>query len=88
MTVLKSHKKGKATASLKSGKILTGGLESLAKLDREHSFTPKCREGIREELERQVQEFLMQGGEIQGIAPDVMADPPRKPQSKYGSRPI
>ncbi|GAA6151622.1 hypothetical protein [Pseudoteredinibacter isoporae] len=87
MTVLKSHKKGEA-ARLKSGKILTGGLESLAMLDRDCSYTPKCRADVREELDRQVQEFLLQGGKIQDVAPNVMADPPKKPQSNYGSRPI
>lgn len=88
MTILRSHSRAKTTARLKSGKVLKGGLESLAVLDREHSFTPKCRADIRAELERQVQEFLQQGGEIQDIAPNIMADPPKKPQSKYGSRPI
>ncbi len=88
MTALKCHRRSKTTARLTSGKISNGGLESLAVLDREHSFTPRCRADIRAELNRQVQKFLQQGGKIQDIASNIMADPPKKPQNKYGSRAI
>lgn len=64
------------------------GLDFLARLDKEQSFSPKCREDLRTELDRQVQDFLKNGGEIQDIEPNVMADPPKKPQNNYGSRPI
>ncbi|MCV6613576.1 MAG: hypothetical protein OIF35_01280 [Cellvibrionaceae bacterium] len=64
------------------------GLESLAKLDKENAFSPNCRAELRDELERQVEQFLQQGGEIKKIEPNVMADPPKKPTSNYGSRPI
>lgn len=43
---------------------------------------------VREEMEQQIQAFLQQGGEVQKIEPNVMADPPRKPESNYGGRPI
>lgn len=43
---------------------------------------------LRDDVDAAVQAFLSQGGEIKQIEPNVMADPPRKPQSNYGSRPI
>ncbi len=42
----------------------------------------------REELNRQVEEFLANGGKINYIDSNVLADPPRKPSSNYGSQPI
>ena len=36
----------------------------------------------------EVEAFLSRGGQIQQIDDNVMADPPRKPQTNYGSRPI
>ncbi|MFS1525041.1 hypothetical protein ACL7TT_13185 [Microbulbifer sp. 2304DJ12-6] len=46
------------------------------------------RERARSQLSADVEEFLDGGGAISEIDPDVSADPPRKPQPKYGSRPI
>ena len=42
----------------------------------------------REELDRQIEAFLSSGGKISHIDPNVMADPPKKPENKYGSHPI
>ena len=39
-------------------------------------------------LARAMEEFLSRGGKVQEIEPNVVADPPKKPDSKYGSRPI
>ena len=46
------------------------------------------REEARRELEADMERFLSKGGNIQSIEKDVRADPPRKPESNYGSRPI
>lgn len=46
------------------------------------------REKLREQLSDDVQNYLAQGGEIRKIEPRVMADPPKRPESNYGSRPI
>ena len=48
----------------------------------------EAKERERAELERAMAEFLARGGRVQEIEPNVVADPPRKPDSKYGSRPI
>lgn len=50
------------------------------------SLEAKARE--REMLERQIAEFIARGGQVQEIDSNVVSDPPKKPDSKYGSRPI
>ena len=42
----------------------------------------------REALARAMEEYLSRGGQVQEVEPNVVADPPKKPESKYGSRPI
>lgn len=42
----------------------------------------------RERLNEEVARFLAVGGKISHVDPNVMADPPRKPENKYGSHPI
>ena len=46
------------------------------------------RDATRMELEDQIAEFLAKGGKIDRVQPHVTADPPKKPGSSYGSRPI
>ena len=56
----------------------------------EHAETRNIasRERVRSELDDEVARFLEAGGKIDNIAANVMGDPPRKPESSYGSRPI
>lgn len=46
------------------------------------------KERIRRQLEDDMQRFLADGGQVQLVDPNVTADPPKKPVSNYGSRPI
>jgi len=46
------------------------------------------RQKLRSQMESEVEAFLSSGGSINEVEPNVMADPPRKPTSNYGSRPI
>jgi len=46
------------------------------------------RDRIREQLDDDIAAFLAQGGAIQAVDPHVTGDPPQKPVSNYGSRPI
>lgn len=46
------------------------------------------RQKLRSQMENEVEAFLNSGGSISEVEPNVMADPPRKPTSNYGSRPI
>lgn len=46
------------------------------------------RERVRSVLDDEVAKFLNSGGKINNVAANVMGDPPRKPESNYGSRPI
>ncbi len=52
----------------------------------ELSVAAKARE--REMLARQMEEFFSRGGQVQEVESNRLGDPPRKPEGKYGSRPI
>ena len=46
------------------------------------------RERARLKLEADIEAFLAGGGQIQAVDVNVMADPPKRPQSNYGGQPI
>lgn len=50
--------------------------------------SPSCREAARKQLQEEMKRFLSQGGAVAVVPAHVKADPPRKPVSNYGSRPI
>lgn len=50
--------------------------------------TMSSRDEARKQLDDDISRYLQQGGEIETVEKNVMADPPRKPVSNYGSRPI
>lgn len=50
--------------------------------------TVTSKESSRKLLDEEVKKFLSQGGAVTTVAPRVTADPPKKPVSNYGSRPI
>lgn len=52
------------------------------------TLTVSSKEALRRQLEEEMERFLSKGGKVQEIAPDVTADPPQKPVSNYGSKPI
>ena len=39
-------------------------------------------------LDSEIEIFLNGGGKINFIKPNVMGDPPKRPESSYGSKPI
>ena len=72
-----------------SGEVVASGKKSKAKaveVDELPSIEAKQKE--RDALARAMEEFLSRGGKVQEVEPNVVADPPKKPDSKYGSRPI
>lgn len=71
------------------GEVVASGKKSKAKaveIDEMPSIEAKQKE--RDALARAMEEFLARGGKVQEVEPNVVADPPKKPDSKYGSRPI
>ncbi|WP_040260281.1 MULTISPECIES: transcriptional regulator SutA [Pseudomonas] len=48
----------------------------------------EAKQKERDALAKAMEEFLSRGGRIQEVEANVVADPPRKPDNKYGSRPI
>jgi hypothetical protein len=67
------------TASTKSAAAVVEALED---------FSIASRQKVRDELEDQIAAFLARGGVINEVAPNVTADPPKKPSPDYGGRPI
>lgn len=57
-------------------------------VDTEELPSVEAKQKERDALARAMEEFLARGGRVQEIEPNVVADPPKKPDSKYGSRPI
>ena len=50
--------------------------------------TIASRMKIRDKVAEDIEAYLNKGGSIVEVAPDVTADPPRKPESNYGARAI
>lgn len=55
-------------------------------VDSATALASKEQERIR--LQSEVEAFLSLGGKIDKIDDNVLADPPKKPSSSYGSQPI
>ena len=47
-----------------------------------------AKEEERRRLQSDIEAFLAAGGKIQSIDSNVLSDPPKKPESSYGSQPI
>lgn len=50
--------------------------------------TPHFQADVRAQMASEVEAFLSRGGAVTEVQRGHRADPPRKPESKYGSRPI
>lgn len=61
---------------------------SRADIDEAETLTVSSKDALRRQLEEEMERFLAKGGKVQEIPPDVTADPPQKPVSNYGSKPI
>lgn len=46
------------------------------------------KEEERRRIQAEIEAFIASGGQINAIPNNVVADPPKKPESKYGSQPI
>lgn len=59
-----------------------------ASVDIDELPSIEAKQKDRDALARAMEEFLARGGKVQEVEANVVADPPKKPDSKYGSRPI
>ena len=59
-----------------------------AEVEVEELPSIEAKQKERDALARAMEEFLARGGHIQEVEANVVADPPKKPDGKYGSRPI
>ena len=65
-----------------------GKAKAKAAVDVDELPSVEAKQKERDALARAMEEFLARGGKVQEVDPNVVADPPKKPDSKYGSRPI
>lgn len=84
-------------SELKASEAVSIKKEGKSKIDSEgyghiedlpNSATIAERQRLRDQVASEVEAFLAQGGGIKTIDNNVRADPPKKPESNYGSRPI
>ena len=70
--------------------VATGKSKAKAKaaVDVDELPSVEAKQKERDALARAMEEFLSRGGKVQEVEPNVVSDPPKKPDSKYGSRPI
>ena len=66
----------------------TGDDDFYSQFDDAVTRTVQAKAGARTQLEDDIQQFLNQGGAVVEVDSRVTADPPKKPVSNYGSRPI
>ena len=66
--------------------VAKGKSKAAVSVDDLPSVEAKNKE--RDALARAMEEFLSKGGKVQEVEANVVADPPKKPDTKYGSRPI
>ena len=66
--------------------VAKGKSKAAVSVDEMPSMEAKQKE--RDALQRAMDEFLSKGGRVQEVEANVVADPPKKPDNKYGSRPI
>jgi hypothetical protein len=64
------------------------GKKAKAVVDVDDLPSIEAKQKDRDALARAMDEFLARGGKVQEVEANVVADPPKKPDSKYGSRPI
>ncbi len=65
-----------------------GASSKVSESEALEDFSIASRQKVRDEIEDQVAAFLARGGKINEVAPNVTADPPKKPTPDYGGRPI
>ena len=66
--------------------VAKGKSKAAVSVDEMPSLEAKQKE--RDALAKAMEEFLSRGGKVQEVEANVVADPPKKPDNKYGSRPI
>jgi len=52
------------------------------------SEAARSKELERQRLQDEINQYLASGGKIDRIPANVVADPPKKPESNYGGQPI
>lgn len=77
-----------ADEPLESDEVSFSAKTKVAETETLEDFSIASRQKARDELEAQIAAFLARGGTINEVPANVTADPPKKPTSDYGGRPI
>lgn len=62
--------------------------EKIIQDDEDSIKTLNAKQNVRNQLDADIEAFLKGGGAIEEVGANVTADPPTKPVTKYGGRPI
>lgn len=62
--------------------------QASSSVDSDDDELAGLRESLRQQLQSDIEAYLASGGSITEVPPNVVADPPKKPQSNYGGQPI
>jgi len=65
-----------------------GGVQASSSAEELIPDSVTAKDAERKRLQAEVDAFLARGGKINQIAANVVADPPKKPESNYGGQPI
>lgn len=77
-----------ADEPLESDEVSFSAKTKVAETEALEDFSIASRQKARDELDAQIAAFLARGGTINEVPANVTADPPKKPTSDYGGRPI
>lgn len=80
-----AHKEAPASAAAPLRRKRQAQAPRSPRRSEEPAHSVEARTKVREQLQGDVAAFLDSGGSIQEIGKDIRSDPPKKPESKYGS---
>lgn len=63
-------------------------LSNIGVRDDPTSRTVASRQRVRDQINDDIEAFLAKGGKIDQVDASISADPPKRPESNYGQRPI
>ena len=92
-TATKTVMKGRTKKPVQSGNIQSSAKEldlgyMGSREERADTRTIASRKRLHDQMSSEIEAFLAHGGEINQVEPHVTADPPKRPVSHYGQRPI
>lgn len=82
------HKENEEEQAVSKEQVAKIDLSGIGVRDDPASRTVASRQRLRDQINDDVEAFLAKGGKIDQVDASVSADPPKRPESNYGQRPI